>query len=143
LSNAFALTPPHKEKYSLENESGRPLRQYLRSLETFITYHRLSHYAACALLLAFVEGYAYSFVYNGREKGLSFYKLWESIQKSHTRYTLVDADEEVRAVIVKRPRNVGVALHQMASLRSRENKRRFSPHLREEIIEQKTLSNFH
>jgi hypothetical protein len=71
------------------------------------------------------------------------YKLWESIQKSHTSYTLVDADEEVRAVIVKRPRNVGFNIHQIASLRSRENKRRFSPHLREEIIEQKTLSDFH
>jgi hypothetical protein len=79
IFKSVALTMPHKEKYSLENESGRPLRQYLRSLETTITYHRLSSDAAYALLLAFVEGYAHSFVYNAREKGLSFCKLWESI----------------------------------------------------------------
>lgn len=142
IFKSVVLTMPHKEKYSLENEGVRPLRQYLRSLETTITYHRLSSEAAYALLLAFVEGYAHSFAYNAREKGLSFCKLWESIQKANTSYTLVDVEEEVRAVIVKRPRNVGVALHQIASLRSRENNRRFSPHLREEIIEQKTLSDF-
>ena len=79
IFKSVALTMPHKEKYSLENESGRPLRQYLRSLETTITYHRLSSDAAYALLLAFVEGNAHSFVYNAREKGLSFCKLWESI----------------------------------------------------------------
>ncbi len=88
------------------------------------------------------SGYAHSFAYNAREKGPSFCKLWESIQKANTSYTLVDVEEEVRAVIVKRPRNVGVALHQIASLRTRENNRRFSPHIREEIIEQKTLSDF-
>jgi len=63
---------------------------YLRSLETTITYHRFSSEAAYALLLAFVEGYAHSFAYNAREKGLSFCKLWESIQKANTSYTLVD-----------------------------------------------------
>ncbi len=115
---------------------------YLRSLETTITYHRFSSEAAYALLLVFVEGYSHSFAYNARGKGLSFCKLWESIQRANTSYTLVDVEEEVRAVIVKRPRNVGVALHQIDSLRSRENNRRLSPHLREEIIEQKTLSDF-
>ena len=84
IFKSVALTMPHKEKYSLENESGRPLRQYLRSLETTFTYHRLSSDAVYALLLAFVEGYAHSFVYNAREKGLSFCKLWESIQKTNT-----------------------------------------------------------
>jgi hypothetical protein len=72
IFKSFALTLPHKEIYSLENEGGRPLRQYLRSLETTINYHRLSSDAAYALLLALVEGYAYSFVYNARKNGLSF-----------------------------------------------------------------------
>ncbi len=55
----------------------------------------LSSEAAYALLLAFVEGYADSFAYNAREKELSFCKLWESIQKANTSYTLVDVEEEV------------------------------------------------
>jgi hypothetical protein len=42
IFKSIVLTMPHKEKYSLENEGVRPLRQYLRSLETTITYHRLS-----------------------------------------------------------------------------------------------------
>jgi hypothetical protein len=123
IFKSVVLTMPHKEKYSLENEGVRPIRQYLRSLETTITYHRLSSEAAYALLLAFVESYAHSFAYNAREKELSFCKMWESNQKSNTSYTLVDVEEEVRAVIVKRPKNVGVALHPIASLRSRENNR--------------------
>jgi hypothetical protein len=61
IFKSVVLTMPHKEKYSLEIEGVRPLRQYLRSLEKTITYHRLSSEAAYALLLAFVEGYAHSF----------------------------------------------------------------------------------
>jgi hypothetical protein len=87
----------------LENEGVRPLRQYLISVERTITYHRLSSEAAYALLLAFVEGFPHSFAYNAREKGLSLCKLWESIQKANTRYTFVDVEKEVRAVLVKRP----------------------------------------
>jgi hypothetical protein len=106
----------HKKKNSLKNEGVRPLRQYLRSLETTITYHRLSSEAAYTLLLAFVEGYSHSFAYNAREKGLSFCKLWGSIQKANTSYTLVDVEEEVRAVIVKRPRNVGLPYIKLLAL---------------------------
>ncbi len=41
-----------------------------------------------------------------------------------------------RSLIVKRPRNVGVALHHISNLRCMENTEKFSPHLRDEIIEQ-------